>query len=75
MQQFLHFNLETAIEKIIKYFKRNQAEMSAHDVRPYLKKPDPGKMFDAASNDMQRIFYSHKGRESYKWHHYLEIYR
>ena len=61
-------------KKVLQYFKGNQAGISAHDVRPYLKEPDPLEMHNAASDDMQRIFYSHKGRESYKWHHYLEIY-
>lgn len=27
-----------------------------------------------ATNEFERIFYSHKGRRIYKWHHYLAIY-
>jgi hypothetical protein len=47
---------------------------SAHDVRPYLSAPDPAAAAAAATNDMERIFYGHSGRQSYKWRHYLEIY-
>ncbi|MCP9850228.1 class I SAM-dependent methyltransferase [Cyanobium sp. Morenito 9A2] len=27
-----------------------------------------------ATNTMEKIFYGHKGRQSHKWHHYLEVY-
>jgi Methyltransferase domain len=47
---------------------------SAHDVRPYLSAPDPATAVAAATNDMERIFYGHTGRQSFKWHHYLEAY-
>ena len=29
---------------------------------------------DAATNDMERVFYSHQGLAADKWHHYLAIY-
>lgn len=45
-----------------------------HDVRPYLSFPDPIEAAAKANNDMERIFYSHQGRPSAKWHHYLEVY-
>jgi hypothetical protein len=45
-----------------------------HDVRPYLRFPDSLEAAANANNDMERIFYSHQGRPSAKWHHYLEVY-
>jgi len=45
-----------------------------HDVRPYLRFPDPIEAAENANNDMERVFYSHQGRPSAKWHHYLEVY-
>jgi len=43
-------------------------------VRPYLKHPDPEAALKASTNEMERLFYGHRGRPSHKWHHYLEIY-
>ena len=47
---------------------------SAYDVRPFLKTPDPSEMAAIATNDFERLFYAHTGRQSYKWHHYLDVY-
>lgn len=59
------------VGKLLGLFARSR---SAHDVRPYLKYPDPIEMFNNSKSDMERIFYSHNGRTTYKWHHYLELY-
>jgi SAM-dependent methyltransferase len=32
------------------------------------------KMREGATNEIERIYYSHEGRLIHKWHHYLEIY-
>src|ERR1700726_3562970 len=45
-----------------------------YDVRPFLRTPDPAAMVATASNDFERLFYGHEGRQSFKTHHYFEIY-
>ncbi len=50
------------------------AGIPAHDVRPYFLNVNAADAARAASNDMEKIFYTHAGRRSVKWHHYLEVY-
>jgi cephalosporin hydroxylase len=47
---------------------------ASYDVRPFLRSPDPYHMQAEAKNEMETVYYSHTGRQSFKWHHYLEIY-
>lgn len=61
------------ILKRIKYYFSDPPS-PAHDVRPYLRMPVPLAMLEGAANDMERLFYGHVGRQSFKWHHYLEVY-
>jgi hypothetical protein len=62
------------MNKLASFFFKRKSSTPAHDVRPYLKAPHPDEMAMKSGNDMEKIFYSHTGRQSFKWHHYLEIY-
>ncbi len=59
--------VQTIID-LVRGKKRSPTDRSMPSAREARKSVTP-------SNDLERLFYSHKGKIAHKWHHYLEIYQ